>query len=362
MRRIAIYISVIIASLRIEAQEINGVWFAGCNLKIDKYAGVDEFKIDSLYGVEGSVLDFISDDSFVIKSLGEELRTGKYLKFGDTLELSIENYKWKGLLKDSLFALTLIDSTDYKLELFYKKLKPSKISENKLMTSEKIIGTNWRMADDQDYVMIHFSDQMDIDLPDKPQAYISNFSELKTYTEIGNYQIDTYKNHIFLYVLGRETFLEQVIQFSDYASGSYLGILFNCIQPINKPILSENVRWSKTKILDDKELIAAEAALNGRYQVKLLNTEAAENSSLIKSVILYMELKKDASCSIEAYITETIKEEAGLRKLEKFGTWELHPSGHFIKVYFENGQEYYLTVDRKKRNTELFLNKNPLPE
>src|SRR5210317_6639 len=127
MRRIAIYISVIIASLSIEAQEINGIWFAGCNLKIDKYAGVDEFKIDSLYGVEGSVLDFISDDSFVIKSLGEEVRTGKYLKFGVTLELSIENYKWKGLLKDSLFALTLIDSTDYKLELFYKKLKPAKI-------------------------------------------------------------------------------------------------------------------------------------------------------------------------------------------------------------------------------------------
>jgi len=362
MRRITIYIALFFVGLHMQAQEIKGIWFAGCNLKIDKDAGVDEYKIDSLYGVEGSVIDFISNEVFVIKSLGEKARQGVYRKMGDTLEMSIEQYKWHGLLTDSGFTLTLIDSSDYKLELFYKKLKPSSITENKLMTTEKIGGTNWRMAYPQDYLMVYFSDRDDPDLDDKPLGYISHFSKDKVQTELGNYQIDNYKNHLFLYLLGRESFLEQVMYFSDYNSGTYSGFLFDCKQPFNRPILSEKVQWSKTDMLDEQGLIAEEGALNGRYQVKLLKTESIGESAPVKSVILYLELKKDASCSIEAYVTGSIDEVAVLRKLEKFGRWELHPSGHFIKIIFENGQEQLLTIQREKVYTILFLDKNPWPE
>ena len=362
MNKTIFLIFLLTAVCGVKAQHLNGVWFAGCNLRIDKNAGVDEFKIDSIYGVEGSILDFTSSETFVIKSVGEKARRGTYKKDSDTVYLNVEDYYWKGIVKNEALTLTLIDSSDYTLELFYKKLTPSKVPENKVITSENIRGTNWKSTFDKGYALVNFSRAIQPELPDKPQAYFSNFYETSATTETGNYQLDIYKRHMFLYLFGRATFSERVIHIGDYTAGTYLGEVFDCIGSANQTITVQRAQWRQTKILDEQELIAQEAALNGRYQFKMLHGSEEGSSEQLISVIAYLELNRDASCSIEAFLTETIDGVAVLRKLDKAGSWELDSSGHFIRLSIDEAPAYFLTIEREESKLELFLNANPWPE
>lgn len=362
MKRAALLISFLLTLGAIHAQKVSGVWFAGCNLKIDKYAGVDEYKVDSIYGVEGSIIDFISKDKFIIKAIGEEERQGVYSQSGDTLKLSIDEFNWKGVIKDKEFTLSLIDSADYGLELFYKKLTSSNIPKNRMLDENKLIRSNWKATYDWGYSMLSFQQRDSIDLIDKPKAFISNFSKIRTVTEIGNYQIDSYKNHLFLYLLGRETLSEKVIHISEFNSGKYKGILFDCVEPISSPIPIEKVEFIQIDKLSEDDFENERLDLIGRYQLQLLDVKDLGLSDSVKTVISYFELHNDGSCSIEAYVTENIDGVAVLRKLEKSGQWIVAPSGHFVSVIFDEGNECYFTLKKEDTKKYLFLDSNPWPE
>lgn len=362
MNKSALFIGLLLLAVNIQAQNIRGVWFAGCNLKIDKYAGVDEYQIDSLYGVEGSILDFVSDEEFLIKAIGGEKRVGKYTQSGDILNLRVDEFQWKAILLEESIKLTLIDSVDYGLELFYKKVKPSNIPKGKLLDSLNVVNTNWKTFFEWGASFFSFTEKDSIDILEKPRVFISNFSDIRTGSEVGNYQIDTYKNHIFLYLLNRETFSEKVIHFSEYSKGTYKGVLFDCFQPLMKPIPVENIQMEQEPIILEYELINEMADLSGRYQLQLLDLDRLGVSDSVNTVISYLELSDDFSCKIDAYITENMEGIAVLRKLEKKGSWELDPSGHFILVKFQDEFESLLTIEKINDTRYLYLNRNPWPE
>lgn len=362
MNKSALFIGLLLLAVNIQAQNIRGVWFAGCNLKIDKYAGVDEYQIDSLYGVEGSILDFVSDEEFLIKAIGGEKRVGKYTQSGDILNLRVDEFQWKAILLEESIKLTLIDSVDYGLELFYKKVKPSNIPKGKLLDSLNVVNTNWKTSFEWGASFFSFTEKDSIDILEKPRVFISNFSDIRTGSEVGNYQIDTYKNHIFLYLLNRETFSEKVIHFSEYSKGTYKGVLFDCFQPLMKPIPVENIQMEQEPIILEYELINEMADLSGRYQLQLLDLDRLGVSESVNTVISYLELSDDFSCKIDAYITENMEGIAVLRKLEKKGSWELDPSGHFILVKFQDEFESLLTIEKINDTRYLYLNRNPWPE
>lgn len=361
MNRKIIYICLLFAFVEMQAQNIRGVWFAGYNLKIDKYAGVDEFQVDSTYSIEGSIIDFSSPNKFHIKSVGGELNTGNYTQKGDSLFLELDEFKWKAVLQNQRLKLTMIDSTDYSLELFYDKLKPSNISSKSLLKSEQLLSSSWNIVAKNREIGLTFLPKDTLNVLNKERAIVTCASEVNTGTSLGYYQIDSYKNYSFLYLLDGSEFEEKMLCLHYYSNGLYEGVLFE-VGIINDEILYQTANFSALKFINEPELTALKLQLKGRYQLKLMNLNESGVSQSAKTIISYLELLDHNVVKLDEFITENIKGTDALRKTQKEGTWELSTSGKFITLKFEDSEDCYLTIRKENNKTILYMSGNPFPE
>ncbi len=359
MRKSVLFVFFLITTVNVLAQKPSGVWFAGSNLRIDKSAGVDEYKVDSIFGVEGSIIDFVSNKNFIIKGIGGSKIQGTYQQFKDTLQFNVDEYRWYGVVKDEELKLTMIDSSDYVLEMFYKKLKPSKISKSKILDSLSVKNSFWSLSLSTGAIGLSLFQRDTADVIDKPRAFISEFLNHRTHTEKGNYLVDSYKNYMFLYLFGKTTLFENLVLLNDFSAGQYSGKLYDSDNlwvtdnKIGKVVLKEVPVLSD---LNHKDLISK---MLGRYQLKLLDLSHLDLTEEVKTIISYFELQENNLCKIEVFISEDKEGVSVIRKLEKSGVWEVNPSGQYVTVTFDDERLSYVTFKKNSDYTEFLLDKNP---
>lgn len=341
----------LILTSKLIGQNLDGIWLSSFTLETTKKNIPN--RPDSIFNKANLLLDFIDKENVIFKPLGRKQESGKYSIKNNNIQIEIGNKLIKGDFFENELILTLTDTLEYVNKVYLKRITSSDLKKAEIPDSSIFFNSNWVIQSEpksNNYGMkFNFLDKDSLDSFDKNIVLITKNKGLYGYTELGNYNIDFYKNHFFIGILNRQTIEESVYHFYKLENNIFYAETYENFYSFKSPPKLTKIKVRKTEYLTTKQQKDLESKLKGKWKAIdnpipfdsiSSNYKKLENQSfelVFKENKDYELTKKGILINENSRVPKTIISN---------GKWGISKTGNYIKLKPNNGWVKYITIEK----------------
>jgi len=342
---ITVLITLFLSCSQVFGQSLEGLWISSHSRQISKKNIL--YKIDTVIRQSNLLLDFKDTHNVTLKIIGFDLIEGQYFLTDKKLTITTEGEKINGKIIDN--RVVLIDKTDSLKtnEIFFERLKPSKLNMSQIPDSMYFDNSNWNIINNQ-YL---FYSLLDFDFINKDNLIITGTNSETGFTHIGGYKIDSYKNHFFLGIFDKTQHGQLLFHFYDTKKDVFYGDTYKYTDFMTAAPPYIKVIFEKKKSLKEEQLRLIESKLSGTwnavYKPIKINSEFSEYDS-IRNQEIRISFDKN---NIFKFVKSGVLIKKGKKKETKFvlsGKWTLSKNAKSIKLDLREIKmsNKYLTINK----------------
>jgi hypothetical protein len=357
----------------LSAQTLEGIWISSSRMDVQKrtdstyFEGdeilskeLEKIEIDTFYHNAYALIHFLENREIIFQGIGGKKGLGSYTKALDTLTVVIDTIELKLLNRNENLILLDLDSGWQNSHLIFEKLLPlSSLSKEKMrLDFEK--ESYWKVKADSNSMNFGY----EFHFLDSGHVTLSQFNnEWNASTSWGEYKTAIYENNLFLYILDRHSLDDRMFRiYSDSTN-----VLFAQNFDDNwgdKPPSKHELQLVRAVLPSKKELKEIKKSLTGVWilddTVLPFDTAFSEYKRLDEQ-FYELNFSKNGDFSISYGGVLTNENESTPRSKEIKGTWEVGPTGRYIKMKIDSGYMEYMTlIDVTKKSLSVGMDTESL--
>ncbi|MGJ8743948.1 hypothetical protein [Polaribacter sp.] len=346
----------LILASKLIGQNLDGIWLSSHFLETTKRN--IPYKSDSIFTKAYLLLDFIDKENVIIKGLGKDKEFGKFSITNNNIRIKVGNDSIEGIFTEKDLIFTLMDTLNSIKQIYLRRIKNSKLRKNEIPDRSRFFNSSWKIesaSKSKNYgINFNFAHKDSLDYLEKNIVLITKNKGLYGYTEIGNYTLDFYKNHLFLGVSNRDKLKENVYHIYKLENEIFYAETYEDSYSFTKPLIINNIKIKKLEYLTINQQKDIKSKLNGKW--KAINNpipfdtigsqyEKFENQSF---ELTFQKKGKFKLMKKGIFINENLKEVS--KTVITKGKWEISKTGNYIKIKTNNGWEKYITIEKLSNN------------
>jgi hypothetical protein len=346
----------LILASKLIGQNLDGIWLSSHFLETTKRN--IPYKSDSIFTKAYLLLDFIDKENVIIKGLGKDKEIGKFSITNNNIRIKVRNDSIEGIFTEKDLIFTLMDTLDSVKKIYLKRIKESKLRKNEIPKNSLFFNSHWKIESEsrsKNYgINFHFMHKDSLDYLGKNIVLITKDKGLYGYTEIGNYTLDFYKNHLFLGVSNREKLEENVYHIYKLENEIFYAETYEDSYSFTKPLIINNIKIKKLEYLTINQEKDIKSKLNGKW--KAINNPIPLDSissqyKTFKNQSFELTFQKNGKFKLikKGVFTNNNLKEISKTVISK-GKWEISKTGNYIKIETNSGLTKYFTIEKLSNN------------
>lgn len=310
-----------------------------------------EEEIDTSINFASGALDFINSKEVVLVGIGRKIITGKYKVRKNKISIKSEKGKLKGRIENEKIILGIGKNKYRKEEIIFEKIINSELKVENIPDSSDFYNSHWKVISDTSSIYhglnFHFLDSNNV--------IITKHNDKYGVTNWGMFNVDNYKNHLFLSIANRnfgENYLFNIYRQQNqiYFANSYEVKLFTYSPP---PLV--NLQLEKIPLIANSEIDSIKGKLIGSW-LAINDAIPSETSKYnLENQYLEIEFENHKFRIIKGgnlnYGDRIVPKEVTIK-----GNWELSPTGQYIILNPDDSWTEYVSINQLKMDyAEFYL-------
>ena len=341
------------------AQGLEGIWISSHEIQILKVheridsqdpefamVKLDHEEIDTNYIEMYLIIDFISNKEIIMMGIGgRQLKLNyTYSKKNGKINIKSKQGNLKGRVEKGKLILTDKISRSETNELFFQRITPSELTTVNMLDSSSFYNTNWLVEADSSSFNFGFN----FHFVDSNIVIISQDFGTYGYTNWGEFQITSYKNHLFLGFLDRMSLEHKVYHLYDRSENTLIGNTFEHYHFAIDPPPLKHIKLSKKVLLNSDQISLIESQLFGKW--KAVNDPIPFDKTFGADTLLNqhfeIEFRTDKNFTMLKSGTITKDSVETQKEVSYSGNWKLSETGKYIELRPIDSWTRYLTISK----------------
>lgn len=348
---------------QINGQDFKGIWISTHEINLKTInerhqlqgnefvkTKLDSTEIDTSYSEVYMLLDFIDEKNVIVKGIGGKQKKYKYTIENGNLFFKVKGHKLKGSVSENnIFITEELSNSETGMTIF-EKLNDSKITDKTGLENKSFVNSNWTV--DTTTSFNHYG--FDYHFMDKNIAMVNYDYGNIGYTSNGVWQIDWYKNHLFVRFRDMDELETKVYHLYDKTGDTLIGNMYEHNHFRIQPPQLKDITLIKQELLDETQFKTLETNLIGKWTATnnpLFNATSSNDLHNVDTIVnqnFEIVFNSDKTFRLEKSGTIVTQNDKIHKQDTLTGKWEISKTGKYIILNQCKKRPKYMTVNNIK--------------